>query len=267
MSQSTMKNLITHHFKENKMALSMLHHSFLKEDASKDWIFTVGNIKGNHTLLEKMIDKIEDTGLAKNDKVVFLGDFIGQCGDNRAVISMLREYKKLRPLQVNIILGDDEQRLIQARGSFFTTPVGRQVTWSYRQSCMPLISTRYGSLDVMALKEDRHWLNSLPYYLKTKKYFFVHAGVNPNTPTLERQNVGSFPFIDEPFYASDVVYDKTIVYSSLDMKPFIKANRISVGRGNNELSCLILNDKLSVTSGGIVTSGKGAEGLLKVAMD
>lgn len=248
-----------------KSNLSIRDKSELKEDPSKGWIYAVGHIHGDDAKLVQMISKIEETGLAANDKIIFLGNLIGKQGDSHRTLAILKEYKSLRPDQVQIIRGANEQHFVQSRAPFFSSDVGKSISYSYRSGPSHILKARFGSPNVLGMLEDRHWLNTLPCYLQTEKYFFVSSGVSPHM-TLAKQPIGCFMFIGQPFYESNVVFDKVVVYSYPAEKQEIKNNRIGIAWNEKELSCVVLNDKMSLAgNGSIKTIGKTVEGLLRVA--
>lgn len=249
-----------------KMAIKAIDKDLLREDPDKGWIYAVGNINGSLKLLEKMIERIEGSGLAKNDKIVFLGNFISTLGDNKKIIRMLQEYSDLRPEQVVILRGRNEHKMVQSRLNFFQSSFGKNTLNCYRTHTVPYNIIQLGIVNKDAFALDREWLNSLPYYYKSNKYFFAHSGVNPKL-TLDKQHVGGLLSIQDPFYESDRRYEKIIVHSTTREKSEFKANRIGIGQGSQkkcQLSCYVLNDLLPPNAEPPKNFGKTVEAEIRV---
>ncbi len=216
----------------------------LRVDPSKRLIFTVGNVNGQPTLLTKIIEEIEESQIfCKNDKVVFLGNFVGMGGDSQACIDILKDYQKDRPQQAVVLRGAAEQKMLVAKPNFFKSNLGKGVLKSYRRGSS-LYQTNVNDLHIDRIIRDTTWLGELPMYHQSEKYFFVHSGVNP-LKDLDKQNQGGFMFIQEEFYKSGKVYNHMIVHSHQGEKPVYAKNRFGVGQGQGKaLSCYVLNDSI-----------------------
>ena len=260
--------------KENNLALKegpvegIKHQSMLKEDPTKGWIYAVGNVNGNPTLLNKMISQIEGCSLARNDKIVFLGNFISEIGNNKEVINILREYQSVRPDQVVIIRGAREQHMVLSRKSFFTSDLGKNTLKQYTTHNALFHMLARSRFDKADFVNARTWLDTLPCYYKSKKYFFTHSGVNP-MKDLGKQEVGGLMFIQDLFYKSDRQYEKVIVHTMPTDHCHFKSHRIGIGqhptKGKGVLSCYILNDQWpDMESARTPFFGKTIEGMLRV---
>jgi serine/threonine protein phosphatase 1 len=214
----------------------------LRVDPSKKLIFTVGNVNGNPSLLTKIIEEIEESQIfCKNDKVVFLGNFIGATGDTRSVIDILKDYQKDRPDQAVVLRGAREQKMLCAKPNFFKSNLGSGVLKSYRRT-PAMYNPQKNSIQIDSFVRDSLWLGTLPMFHQSDRYFFVHAGVNP-TKDLDKQNLGGFMFIQDEFYKSGKMYSHMIVHSHKGEKPIYAKNRFGVGQGQGKtLSCCVMND-------------------------
>jgi len=216
----------------------------LASDPSRQLIWTVGNINGNYLLLMKLIEEIEESQIfCKNDKVVFLGDFIGASGDSQSVIDVLKDYQKDRKDQAIILRGAREQKMLCAKPNFFKSNLGKGILRSYRRAGS-IYQPKINDLQVESYIKDTMWLGTLPMYYQSNKYFFVHSGVNPEKD-LDKQNLGGFMFIQDEFYKSGKVYNQMIIHSHKDSKPIYARNRFGIGQGHAKtLACYVLNDTL-----------------------
>lgn len=226
--------------------LHLIPADTLREDKKDRWIYTIGNINGNADLLLLMLDEIENKRLlAKGDKIVLLGNFISETGNTKRIINILRDYQEARPDQLVVIRGANEQKMLQARISFFKSELGQNALESYRLPKSNFITSwRKERLDIKKYSEHTNWLASLPCYYSSDKFFFVHSGVNPYKE-LTKQSIGGFMFIDKIFQESPRTYDKVIVFSHKDKKLLCKTKRIGIGQSAKptDLVCYILDDK------------------------
>ncbi len=239
----------------------------MRSDPTQRMLFTIGNVNGNAELLLEMIEQIEDCGmLCANDKVVFLGNFISAAGDSAEVIDILRWYQESRPNQVIIIRGEREQKMLCAKKNFFQSELGKGVLRSYLQPIRRHSQTEINFIDTKQFTLDTLWIETLPLYLKTDKYFFVHSGVNPDKD-LDKQNLGGFMFIQDPFYKSAKMYNLAIVHTHPGVKVESKPSlgRLSIGQGDGKsLTCFLCSDRRP--SAAPHTFGKMYEETLTVEM-
>lgn len=216
----------------------------LRADPSQRMLFTIGNINGNVQLLLKMIAEIEECGMfCTNDKVIILGNFIGATGDTQEVIDVLKEYQSQRKGQVVVIRGAREQKMLCAKKNFFQSELGKGVLKSYRKPGSQYRPKECNYIDCRQITADSLWLETLPMYFQSDKYFFVHSGVNPDRD-LDKQNLGGFMFIQDNFYKSPRVYDYAVVHTHPGFKSEFKTARVSIGQGDKKsLTCFMINDR------------------------
>jgi serine/threonine protein phosphatase 1 len=217
----------------------------LKPDPSKGLLYAIGQINGRSDLLLKMIDQIENYGtFAANDRVIFLGNYIAETGDNERVLDIIRSYQRVRPQQVIILRGEKEQYMLRAKMNFYTSPLGRNTLSNYRRQQTQYNQPPLNELRITKFINDQNFLESMPVYYRSEKYFFVHGGVDPDRE-LENQNINGFMFCRDALVKSDKKFSHLIIHSTNGSKPEIKGNRIGISAGcdSKTLSCVVLNDK------------------------
>lgn len=216
----------------------------LREDPSESKIFTVGSLKGNLNQLQNVITEIETCNyFAENDRIVFLGDFLGEGEDNREIINTLYEYQELRSDQVVILKGAVEQRFIISKKTFFETKVGKATLDSYRETVIPpFVKAPKESLNASELADNRGWVESLPSFFVSERYYFVHGGVDGTRP-LDKQDSQTIMFIKErSFIEGETNYERLVVHSHIGKKVEKKKNRISLPYNSEDTLIAILND-------------------------
>jgi len=224
--------------------------STLTEDLAGGRIFVIGSILGRHDLLELMLETIEDVGpLAKNDKIVFLGNFIG-CGDdanNRSVIHTLFHYEQERQQQCFILRGKNEEAFIMSDQNLFTSNFGKHLVEDYMERHTYSHSKMTSSkMDVKEFLIARDWLSLLPYYMETKRYYLMHGGVDATKPW-EEQILKGLLYRGMLFEKQEPDYKKVVVHAQpvfeQGPKVLAKKNRISLPPSSkNSLCCAVLRD-------------------------
>lgn len=212
----------------------LVENNPLREDPTESKIWAISPINGDLEKLEKIITAIETSHLlAENDVIVFLGNFLGDSIMNKEVADTLFAYQALREDQVIILRGSVEQRFLNSKKSFYETEEGKMLLESYRvtkNSSMPfVVAANEIVLDVDTLVSTRQWINELPCYYVSEKYFFAHSGVNGKKP-LYKQEPQSLMFIkEETFLEGKAVYDRMVVHTHQSNKLLKKNNRIALG--------------------------------------
>lgn len=200
----------------------------LRTDATKTKVWVVGGINGKLQLAKDIVYTIESSRiLAKNDSIIFLGNFMGDTDENRDTINFVYEYQKLRDMQVTVLRGSVEQRFLLAKESFFQTPEGKATLRSYRDK-------QKGDFLTKDFFNAQQWINQLPSYFVSENYYLVHAGVNGKR-SLREQDPQAVMFCDETTFTSgETDYERLVVRSSL-VPPSLNIstpNSFAVGQGN-----------------------------------
>jgi serine/threonine protein phosphatase 1 len=204
-------------------------------------IFVIGDIHGTASKLDQLMAKLNIN--AKEDTLVFLGDYIDRGPDPKRVINTLLEIRKTI---VNVIClrGNHEQMFLDY---YFENK--EEDMFMSNGGITTLISYGFQGSNVketMRIPESHmDFLMTLKPYYETDHYIFVHAGLRPGIP-LERQDVNDLLWLRHEFIHSRYDFGKTVVFGhtplSYDM-PFIKKNKICVDTGavfGGKLTCIEL---------------------------
>lgn len=166
-------------------------------------IFALGDIHGCFNPLKELIEnKIQ---LQKNDKLIFLGDYIDRGPNSKEVVDYIIELID-NEYDIVTLLGNHESMLIDAY--FNTTSVSK---WIQNGGAETLKSFEINSL----INLDSKYLdffNNLKSYFEHDEYLFVHAGFND-----EHEN----PFVDQysmlwtsrEKYVNSLLKDRTIIHA------------------------------------------------------
>ena len=166
----------------------VLHMNYKLDDCER--ILVVGDIHGNFERLMSLFDKLNVTD---RDFLIFLGDYVDRGSENVKVLKwIMRESQKPNVvalcgnheymLATDIVTG--EVRLDSESETL------REIAWQKRKE--PRFDDK-----VLA------FLKTLPFRfeaeIRGKKYFFCHAGIEPELP-LEEQDAFDVIFIREKFW-------------------------------------------------------------------
>lgn len=212
-------------------------------------IYAIGDIHGQHTMLDALLAKLIEQPLHTEDTVVFLGDYVDRGEDACAVIETLLQWRE-RHANTVFLRGNHEQLMLDAYGDGpppTHTPdqaVQAQLTlmWLQNGGLETLLSydapgfqewcetVNYALLRIPpALLADfksafAHWLEAIPQahwaFLRTTQmeyvtphYHFVHAGLLPPGRTWESEGWTIDPrlWIREPFLSNRADFDGRIV--------------------------------------------------------
>jgi len=141
--------------------------------------FAIGDIHGCFDSLKELIEnKIQ---LRKNDKLIFLGDYIDRGSNSKEVIDYIIELQE-NDYDVVTLLGNHESMLVDAYNN-----EGALSKWIQNGGSETLKSFEINSLKDLDSKY-LNFFNSLKLYFELDEYLFVHAGFND-----ELEN----PFVDK----------------------------------------------------------------------
>ncbi|MFC1826910.1 metallophosphoesterase family protein [Thermodesulfobacteriota bacterium] len=201
--------------------------------------FVIGDIHGCSDLLEELLEKI--TPLAKDDTVIFIGDYIDRGSDSRGVIDIVL---KLRSEHTRVItlMGNHELMLLNAIKGYaekeFLAMGGDATLKSYD---IPPGSFK----DLTAMLPDTHlsfFRELLPYWAD-EDHIYVHAGLQPGVH-LTQQSPDWLFWSRDAFIHSTYDFGKKVIYGHTPYdKPKIEANKIGIDTGavyGGTLTCLVL---------------------------
>lgn len=209
--------------------------------------FVIGDIHGCHQALIELWQKISP--IAKEDTVVFLGDYIDRGPDSRQVIDEIFSIKKRLP-RVITLMGNHEQMLLTFLEGKEETPFlevgGAETLASYGiipgESAVPELPPTH--LDFFR--------NLIPFW-QNQEALYVHAGLLPGRPLALQPKSWLF-WAREEFLASDFNFGKPVIFGHTPFsKPRIDQHRIGIDTGavyGGHLTCLILPDMEFVQSKG-----------------
>jgi serine/threonine protein phosphatase 1 len=190
-------------------------------------IFAIGDIHGCLEKLEKMFSLLK---IAKNDTVVFLGDYVDRGPQSKEVVGFVIDLKKKH--NVVCLLGNHEEMFLNCldgiNENLHLMNGGRATIKSYG-----------GSIP----KEHMDFFKSLLPYYETEEYIFVHAGLKPNVP-LEEQDLEWLTWIRDEFINSWCDFGKTVVFGHTPLEqPLVEENKIGIDTGaamGGMLTCIEL---------------------------
>ena len=137
-------------------------------------IIAISDIHGHLHTFKALI--MEQLALTKDDQLFLLGDYIDRGPASKEVLDFIM-YLQENGYQVNCLLGNHEQMMIESyQGSRV-----EYSNWLWNGGEDTMRSFRVKNLEEIP---DKYWqfLDSLPCFIETEEYIFVHAGINFRSP-------------------------------------------------------------------------------------
>jgi serine/threonine protein phosphatase 1 len=132
----------------------------------------IGDVHGCRRALTTLLEAVKPT---KNDRVIFLGDYVDRGPDSPGVINTLLGLQSR--CKTTFLRGNHEAMMLDARESFLKSDIwqgcgGFETVTSYRAD---------GRADWASSVPDAHWafLEKTVRSFETPKQIFVHAGLDP----------------------------------------------------------------------------------------
>lgn len=194
----------------------------------------ITDIHGELSKLESVLSKIE-TQL--DDIFVFMGDYIDRGPDSKGVIDKVIEIRE--KYNTVCLMGSHEYAYLHSQKDEYYN----FLFWNYGG---PATVKSYGSFENIG-KIHGDFFKSLKFYYLTNKYLFVHAGINPNYP-LEEQDEVDLVYIRGKFIYSKHNLSQKIIFGHTEFdKPYIDEGKIGIDLGcgkykNSPLCALILDN-------------------------
>jgi serine/threonine protein phosphatase 1 len=183
-------------------------------------LLAVGDIHGCRYALQTLLARIVP---ARDDRIVFLGDYIDRGPDPRGVVETLLALRSRVPRCI-FLMGNHERMLLDVLA-------GRN---------LPVYLANGGLVTLLAYLDKGHlqlpaahrdFFNSLQLFYETGKHIFVHAGLRPGYP-LRQQTENDLLWIREAFLESIADWGKTVVFGHTPMrKPYFGFRRIGLDTG------------------------------------
>lgn len=190
-------------------------------------IHVIGDIHGCLDPLRRLMTQL---CLSETDEVIFLGDYIDRGPDSRGVIDYLLTLRG----RYTFLMGNHERMFLD-----FLQGNDRTL-FLYNGGTATLES--YGGLSRIPAAHLA-FMDRLRLYYETPDFFFVHAGIRPETP-LHEQDERDLLWIREEFYGYSGRFPKTVVFGHTPMREVLMdEDRIGIDTAcvyGNKLTCLIL---------------------------
>ena len=204
-----------------------------------DKIFVIGDIHGCFDKLRTLMRKIPID--LKQDKLIFIGDYIDRGPQSFKVLEYLINLKK-RFSDIIFLKGNHEAMLenyLSGVDRFTYLRNGGQKTLDdYLNQ-----TVHTGSSPVP--QDHMAFFKSLVIYHQTEDYIFVHAGLRKKIP-LEEQKSEDLLWIRNAFISADYDFGKRVIFGHTPFqKPLVEKNKIGIDTGavfGNKLSCVRLPD-------------------------
>jgi len=186
-------------------------------------LIAIGDIHGRLSKLTGLIEQIAPT---RDDRLVFLGDYIDRGAESFECVELLIRMQKELPHTI-MLRGNHEDFIVSLfMGNL--SPYQRDVWLKMNGGEMTMASYRNSGC---YLKEHQAFYEKLPLKWETDEYFFCHAGVRPGIP-LEGQKPSDLLGIREPFLSSNENFGKVVVHGhSIVKTPDIRQNRVNIDTG------------------------------------
>lgn len=199
-------------------------------------LLAVGDIHGCPDHLERLMARVAPT---REDRVVFLGDYVDRGPDGRKVLDFLIAFGRKFPNAV-FLKGNHEAMFLDflaGRNQWLFLANGGDTTLeSYRES-----------EGIHIPKTHLEFLDKLVLYYATDDFIFVHAGLRPGR-ALEKQSESDLLWIRDEFIESGYDWGKIVVFGHTPLaEPLFKANKIGVDTGavyGRVLSCCDVRQRI-----------------------
>jgi serine/threonine protein phosphatase 1 len=190
--------------------------------------FAVGDIHGNLSRLEQLMEEIKPAFNPDADTLVFLGDYIDRGPDSKGVVDFILRLRRKFP-QVVCLKGNHEAMLLD---------------WVYLYNGGGATIKTYSQDGEFKLPpEHLAFFTSLLLYYETEHYIFVHAGMKAGIPLAE-QDPHDLIWIREEFILSPQDFGKTVIFGHTPLqRAYLTPNKIGIDTGavyGGKLTCLEL---------------------------
>lgn len=190
-----------------------------------------------HGELGKLESVLEKVNARPDDIFVFMGDYIDRGPDSKGVVE--RVIKQGETYECIYLIGSHEYAYLHSgKDEYYNF-----LFWNYGG---PATVKSYGSFENIG-KIHGEFFKNLKYYYLTDKYLFVHAGIDPNYP-LENQDEVDMVYIRHKFIYSKHNLPQKIIFGHTEFdKPYIDEGKIGIDLGcgkykNSPLCALILDN-------------------------
>lgn len=151
-------------------------------------VAVIGDVHGQADKLDALLQKLDDLPDIDQRWIVFIGDFVDRGPEPGACIEMFFEVCRRHP-KTTAIAGNHEFAMCSALGWL---PNADYANWPEQwtqyydsESTFASYGVEHGDLAGLAAAIPEHhkqFLLDLPWCIEHPQFFFVHAGMDPNTP-------------------------------------------------------------------------------------
>jgi len=204
-------------------------------------IFAIGDIHGTASKLDNLMSMM--TINAKEDTLVFIGDYLDRGPDPKGVIDSILEIIKSMD-HVVCLRGNHEQMFLN-----YYCEGKEEELFMHNGGITTLISYGFkgagGKQNMIIPESHMDFLTNLQPYYETDDYIFVHAGLRPGI-ALTQQNITDLLWIRYEFINSPYDFGKMIIFGHTPISltiPFIEKNKVGIDTGavfGGKLTCLEL---------------------------
>ncbi len=178
----------------------------------------ISDIHGEYDKLCAVIDKISPQ---KNDKIVFMGDYIDRGLKSRAVVDKLIDLGDV--CHCVYLIGSHEYAMMHAK----TDDYYNYLFWNYGGDSTV---KSYGSFENI-MKIHGEFFRNLKFYHIEGKYLFVHAGLRNGIP-IEDQNEEDMVYIRSEFYNKKHFFPYKIIFGHTEFdEPQVQDDKICIDTG------------------------------------
>lgn len=230
----------------------------------------IGDLHGQLEQLEQLLDQLYALPDFSRRWLVFLGDYVDRGPDSYGVIETILQLQK-EHRKVAAICGNHDLAMASALGIVPQTDDSRwaedwlkfydaKETFESYQANFPDLDDLYDAVPA----EHQEFLANLPWCVEHPRLFFVHAGLDPNTPfELQKRvlNEKDYSLHRPPWLCSKTFVDEevpadcplTVVSGHVPVTQVeFSKNKIladTTGGRAGELSCVLMPEKKVLQSG------------------
>ncbi len=180
-------------------------------------LIAIGDIHGECHKLENLIRKIKPMA---NDTIVFTGDYIDYGKNSKTVIDDLIELSKTT--NCIFLKGNHEDMLLRAESNKLSDVADWYLVGGFKTL------KDYGGEVNDVFRTHGKFFHDLKTYYMTDKYFFVHAGINPDKP-LKEQIEDDMLWIRYDFINYPHLLKQKIIFGHTPFeKPYIAKDKIGI---------------------------------------
>lgn len=215
----------------------------------KGRLYAIGDIHGCIDELNVLLNWFEeDQAITRDDRVIFIGDYIDRGVDSCACIDALIQFK-VRHSETFFLRGNHEDMLLDyiglsgSNGDFYLSNGGDTTLENYGTSANEPIDVILKHIP----KSHLEFFQNLESYIICGDYVFAHAGVHPEVE-LNEQLPDDIYWIRDEFLYHPHPFDKTVVFGHTPHVEvaFDLPYKIGIDTGlvyGNFLSCIELTAK------------------------